>query len=127
MELTAFNSRLGISQGRIPLEETDQFVFVLGDDVPGYVYNLEPEDHAQVVQEIDLTDIGIVQTELSVRIPDSIPDSVGFELSIVVDNIKMATTVCFTGQKRHITDLFANVSKSTGVHTVGVRLEIIEV
>jgi hypothetical protein len=127
MELTAFNSRLGISQGRIPLEETDQLVFVLGDDVPGYVYNLELRDHAQVVQEIDLTDIGIVQTELSVRIPDSIPDSVGFELSIVVDNIKMAITICLTGQERHITDLSANVSKSTGVHAVGVRLEIIEV
>ena len=127
MDLTAFNSRLGISQGRIPLEETDEFVFVLGDDVPGYVYNLESGDHAQVVQEIDLTDIGIVQSELSVRIPDSTPDTVGFELSIVVDNVKMATTICLTGQGRRITDLSANVSKSTGVHTVGVRLEIIEV
>jgi sporulation-control protein spo0M len=127
MELTAFNSRLGFSQGRIPLEETDQFVFVLGDDVPGYVYNLEPGDHAQVVQEIDLTDVSIVQTELSVKVQDSTPDRIGFELSIVVDNIKMATTVCLTGQERRITDLSANVSKSTGVHTVGVRLEIVEV
>jgi hypothetical protein len=122
MDLTAFNSRLGISQGRIPLEETDQFVFVLGD-----VYNLELGDHAQVIQEIDLTDVSIVQTELSVKVPDSTPGRIGFELSIVVDNIKTATTVCFTGQKRHIADLSANVSRSTGVHAVGVRLEIIEV
>jgi sporulation-control protein spo0M len=126
MDLTAFNSRLGISQGRIPLDETD-FVFVLGDDVPGYFHNLEGGDHAQVVQDIDLTDINIVQTELTVKVPDSTPLTIGFELSIVVDNAKMATTVCLTGQERRITDLTANVSKLTGVHSVGVRLEVVEV
>ena len=81
MELTAFNSRLGFSQGRIPLNETD-FVFVLGDDVPGYFHNLEGGDYAQVVQGIDLTDENIVQTELTVKIPDSTPTTIGFELSI---------------------------------------------
>ena len=126
MDLTAFNSRLGISQGRIPLDETD-FVFVLGDDVPGYFHNLEGGDHAQVVQDIDLTDINIVQTELTVKVPDSTPLTIGFELSIVVDNAKMATIVCLTGQERRITDLAANVSKLTGVHSVGVRLEVVEV
>lgn len=126
MELTAFNSRLGLSQGRIPTDDTD-FVFVLGDDVPGYFHNLEGGDYAQVVQDLDLTDVNIVQTELTVEVPDSTPETIGFELSIVVDEMKMATTVCFRGQKRRITDLTANVSKSTGIHTVGVRLEVIEV
>lgn len=126
MNLAAFNSRLGMSQGRIPLDETD-CVFVLGDDVPGYFHTLEKGDYAQVIQDIDLTDINVVQTELTVKVPDSTPSTIGFELSIVVDDTKMATTICLTGQDRRITDLTANVSKSTGVHSVGVRLEVVEV
>ena len=81
MDLTAFNSRIGISQGRIPLDNTD-FVFVLGDDVPGYFHNLEGGDHAQVVQDLDLTDVNIVQTELTVKVPDSTPETIGFELVV---------------------------------------------
>jgi hypothetical protein len=127
MELTAFNSRLGISQGRIASDETDEYFFVLGDDVPGYIRKLEVGDRAQVVQDIDLTDIDVIRTELSVKVPDSTPEDIGFELSIVVDDTKTATTVCLAGQTRRITDLSADVSKWTGVHTAGVRLEVIEV
>ena len=80
MDLTAFNSRLGISQGRIPLDETGEFMFVLGDDLPGYFHNLEPGDFAQVVQPVDLTDIDLVRTELTVEIPDDTPSTIGYEI-----------------------------------------------
>ena len=124
MELTAFNSRLGISQGRIPLEENEEFVFVLGDDVAGYVYNLEVGDFVQVAQETDLTDIDLVRTELTVRVPESTPPAVCFEVSILVNNTKYAATACPASRARHITDLAANVSKLSGTFQVAVRLEV---
>ena len=127
MDLSAFNSRLGTSQGRIPLDDTEEFVFVLGDDLPGYFSNLAPGDFAQVVQESDLTDTALIRPELMLSVPDSTPAGVGFEVSVVVDDVKLAVTTCSTGRTRHITDLAANVSKLTGIHTVGVRLEVVEV
>lgn len=127
MDLTAFNSRLGISQGRIPLESTESFVFVLGDDVPGYYYDLEAGDYAQVVQAVDLADIDLIRTELDVEVPESIPSRFGYEISIVVNDVKLETILCKARYRHHITDLAANVSIMTGVQLVGVRLEVVRV
>ena len=126
MDLTAFNSRLGISQGRIPLSDAEEYIFVLGDDLPGYFHHLAPGDFAQVVQETDLTDTALIRPELTLTVPDSTPAGVGFEVSVVVDGVKFAVTTCSTGRTRRITDLAPNVSKLTGMHTVGVRLEVVE-
>jgi hypothetical protein len=120
----AFSARLGLSQGRIE-EETEDHVFVLGDIEPGYFHDLEPGDRAEVVQETDLTDIHLVRTGLKMSVPENLPSSLTWEVSIIVDGTKRARATCPSGRAREITDLAANVSKMSGVHSVGVRLQLV--
>jgi len=47
-------------------------------------------------------------------------------VSIIVDGVKAARATCRAGRKRLLTDLAANVSKLTGLHEVGVRLELLD-
>ncbi len=131
MELDAFTSRLGLGQGRIaPANATPgsgDHVFVLGDDEPGRFFELAAGDHAEVVQDTDLTDVTLVRAHLRLRVPASLPSTHGWEASIVVDGVKAARATCRAGRVRLLTDLVANVSKLTGLHEVGVRLELVEV
>ena len=48
-----------------------------------------------------------------------------WEASITVDGIKAARATCPAGRERVLSDLAASVSKVTGVHQVGVRLELV--
>lgn len=131
MELTAFDRRLGLGQGRIApagaRPASGDFVFVLGDDAPGHRYDLAPGDHAEVVQGVDLTGVDLVRAHLRLRIPAGVPDGLAWEASIVVDGVKRATVTARPGRERDITDLAANVSKLAGGHAAGVRLELVEV
>lgn len=130
MELTAFESRLGLGQGRVQPQGTTppsgDHVFVLGDDEAGRIYEFAPGDHAAVVQETDLTDVDLVRAHLRLRVPASLPANLAWEASIVVDGAKHARATCPPGREREITDLAANVSKMAGMHQVGVRLELVE-
>ena len=130
MELDAFTSSLGLGQGRIaPKNATPgsgDYVFVLGEDEPGRFFDLAAGDHAEVVQDTHLTDVAIVRAHLRLRLPASLPSTHGWEVSIVVDGVKAARATCRAGRERLLTDLAANVSKLTGLHEVGVRLELVE-
>lgn len=131
MELTAFDRRLGLGQGRIvpagAVPASGDFVFVLGDDAPGHRYALAPGDHAEVVQDVDLTGVDLVRARLRLRVPAGVPDGLAWEASIVVDGEKRAGATARPGRERVLTDLAANVSKLAGVHVAGVRLELVEV
>ena len=131
MELDAFTSRLGLGQGRIDPENappgSGDHVFVLGEDEPGRFFDLAAGDHAEVVQDTDLTDVSLVRAHLRLRVPANLPSTHGWEASIVVDGVKAARATCRAGRERLLTDLAANVSKLTGLHEVGVRLELVEV
>jgi len=131
MELDAFTSRLGLGQGRIaPVNAapaSGDHLFVLGEDEPGRFFDLAPGDHAEVVQDTDLTDVALVRANLRLRVPASLLTTHGWEASIVVDGVKVARATCRAGRERLLTDLAANVSKLTGLHEVGVRLELVEV
>jgi hypothetical protein len=131
MELDAFRSRLGIDQGRIApagaAPASGMYVFVLGNDAPGYFCNLDPGDHAEIVQDVDLTTIDLVRVHLQMRIPEDLPAGVAWEASIRIDGVKQARASCRPGRTRRITDLAANVSKLTGVHPVAIRLELVSV
>lgn len=124
MELTAFNSRLGLSQGRIKDHDGDH-VFVLGDNSPGYYYRLESGDRVEIVQETKLDDIDLIRTQMSLWVPEDLPANLGWEASIIVDGVPRAHATCPPGRKRDITDLAANVSKLAGSQQVGVRLQLI--
>ncbi len=125
MELNAFNARLGMSQGH--MQDDDANVFVLGDDNPGYFHEIEPGDHADVVQETDLTDVDFIRAEVAFRVPEgSLPSDYFWTVAIVLDGTTYCRATCLPGRERRITDLAANVSKMTGMHWVGVRLELWE-
>ena len=126
MELTAFESRLGLGQGRVQQADapSGDYVFVLGDDEAGRLFELSPGDLAEVVQETDLTGVDLVRAHLRLRVPAGLPANLAWEASIVVDGSKHARATCSPGREREITDLAANVSKMAGLHEVGVRLEL---
>lgn len=130
MELDAFTSRLGIGQGRVqPAHATapsGDFVFVLGEDEPGRFFELEPGDHADVTQDADVTDEDVVRAVLRLRVSRSLPPGLAWEVSLLIDGTKVARATCKPGQTRVLTDLTANVSKLSGVHAIGVRLELLE-
>ncbi|PIE65645.1 MAG: hypothetical protein CSA24_02300 [Deltaproteobacteria bacterium] len=130
MELTAFENRLGSGQGRIALAHaappSGDYVFVLGDDEAGRLFELAPGDRAEVVQQTDLSGVDLIRAHLRLRVPAQLPAGLAWEASIVVDGNKRAMATCSLGRERVLNDLAANVSKMTGLHQAGVRLELVE-
>jgi len=131
MELTAFETRLGLGQGRVQPQgaapAAGDYLFVLGEDEPGRVFDLAAGDRAEVVQETDLTGVDLVRAHLRLRVPAGVPAGLGWEASIVVDGTKLGRAVARPGRERELTDLAANVSKLAGLHQVGIRLQLVEV
>ena len=127
--LTAFTSRLGVGHGRllaVPGSESENdHVFVLGERERGRLFNLAPGDRAEVTQTVDLTGVVLVRAALSLDVPESVPMGLAWEASVVVDGVKLASARARRGRERVLTDLAVNVSKANGVHTVGVRLELV--
>jgi len=129
MELDAFTSRLGLGQGRVRPTAipagAGEYAFVLGDDESGRFFELSPGDHAEVVQVVDLTDVDLVRAHLVLRVPAVSASDLAWEVSLLVDGAKLARASAKPGRTRELTDLAANVSKLTGSHTLGVRLELV--
>ncbi|MDP1826671.1 MAG: hypothetical protein Q8L48_25595 [Archangium sp.] len=120
MELTAFTSRLGEGQGRL-----GPGVFVLGDDEPGRFFEFALGDRVEVSQAVDLTGVMLARSAVRLRVPERMPAGFAWEASLAVDGMKYASLRARPGRERIVTDLAANVSKLTGVHVVGVRLELV--
>lgn len=127
MALTAFTSRLGRGQGRLLTSKATggEYAFVLGDVEPGRFFELGPGDHAEVSQNADLTGVMFVRAFLRLVVPASTPAGLAWEASITVDGIKHARMRARPVRERLVTELAANVSKLSGTHTVGVRLELV--
>ena len=98
---------------------------VLGDAELGRLFELAPGDHAEVTQQTDLTGVMLVRALLRLRVPASTPPGLAWEASIIVDGTKLASMRAKPGRERLVTDLAANVSKLSGLHTIGVRLELV--
>jgi hypothetical protein len=129
MELDAFRSRLGLTQGRIKsagISPTSaEYVFVLGDAEGGHFCKLTARDYAQIVQESDLTGVDLVRVSLVLRVPSDVPTNLAWEASLAVDGVKQARGRARPGRTRVLNDLAANVSKLSGVHRICVRLELV--
>jgi hypothetical protein len=127
MALTAFTSRLGRGQGRLLTSKATggDYAFVLGEDEPGRFFELGLGDHTEVTQSTDLTGVKLVRALLRLRVPASTTAGLAWEASLVVDGTTLARMRARPGRERLVTDLAANVSKLSGVHTVGVRLELV--
>jgi len=126
MALTGFTSRLGLGQGRLktPKASPGEYAFVLGDMEPGRFFEVAPGDYTEVTQEVDVTGVNLVRVLLRLKVPASTPAGLDWEASITVDGAKHARMTARPGRERLVTDLAANVSKLTGVHLVGVRLQL---
>ncbi|WNG39356.1 hypothetical protein F0U61_41100 [Archangium violaceum] len=129
MTLTAFTSRLGRGQGRIrpanAAPASGDYLFVLGEDEPGRLFELAPGDFAELTQATDLTGVALLRAQLRFRVPASLPAGLTWEASLTINGVKYARAKGRPGRERLLTDLAANVSKLSGVHTVGARLELI--
>lgn len=126
MELDAFTARLGTGQGRVETAAGES-VFALGELRPGHFAELAAGDHVEVVQPLDVTGVHFVRADLVLRAPSIVPTGLAWEASIVVDGAKRARARFPARGERPIRDLVANVSKLVGTHTVGIRLELVEV
>ncbi|NTX51838.1 hypothetical protein [Myxococcus sp. CA039A] len=129
MALNAFTSRLGLGQGRIRPQRTTpasgEYLFVLGDEEPGRRFELAPGDFAEVTQPVDITDVALVRAALRLHVRSAALAGLAWEASLVVDGVKYARCLGRPGRERLVGDMAANVSKLSGVHTVGVRLELV--
>jgi hypothetical protein len=72
-----------------------------------------------------LTGVALMRALVRLRVPASTPAGLTWEASLIVDGAKQARVRASPGRERLVTDLAANVSKLTGVHTIGVRLELV--
>ena len=124
MDLDAFTSRLGDGQGRLAAPD-GEITFVLGDAEPGRLFELRPGDHVEVTQTTDLTGIALVRAVVRLRVAKGLAADLAWEVAVLVDGVKRAGTTCSAGRTRTIGDLAANVSKLSGVHDIGVRLELV--
>lgn len=127
MALDAFSARLGATQGRLAADDAPDgnFVFVLGDDQPGRIHDLNPGDHAEVTQLADLTGVDFVRATLKLRVPTGMPAGFAWEAAIVVDGNVAAAASTTPGRERTLTDLAANVWKLSGMHAIGFRLSLV--
>jgi hypothetical protein len=64
---------------------------------------------------------------LALRVPADVPTTLAWQASLIIDGTKPATFTARPGRTRTFTDLAANVSKLSGLHQVGVRLELVGV
>jgi hypothetical protein len=130
MARTAFDARLGTTQGRAmatsvgTVAPSGDYLFVLGDAERRRLHDLAVGDHAEMQQAVDLTGVDLVRAQLRLRVPASTPADRRWVVSIRVDGAALAQATAKAGRERALTDLAANVSKLTGVHTVAVRLAL---
>jgi len=131
MAFTPFDTALGTRQGRIsPVGFTPtsgDFAFVLGSDADGDVHDFEIGDHAEVQQSVDVSAENFIRARLRLRNPSQLPAGVGWQASITIDGAPGATMLLADGRSRDRADMAANVSKLTGNHVVGLRLELVAV
>lgn len=125
MELDAFSSQVGLTQGRLDPGLNGEHVFVLGDELGGRVAEMSPGDFAEVAQDADVTDVDLVRVWLRLRVPDDVPPGLAWVAAITVDDRVVARGTVRPGQTRDLTDLLGNVSKLAGTHRIAVRLELV--
>jgi hypothetical protein len=125
MELDAFTSRLGISQGRVVAPDAS-VSFVLGYLEAGRFADLAVGDFVEVVQALDVTGVALVRASLTLRAPRAGSPGSTWEAAMVVDGAVGASARGAPGRARDVVDLAANVSKLTGMHEVGVRLALVK-
>lgn len=126
MGLDAFSSRLGLDQGRLPVDGGD-FVFVLGGG-EGWSAVLDDGDYVEIRQVVDVTDVDLIRVRGVLRAPaDAAAAGLAWRAEIRVQGILWASQVGYSGRDTDVSDLAANVSKITGVRLITLRLALVSV
>ncbi len=126
MELDAFTSDLGRSQGRVLTPGADgHAVLVLGDLQLRRFAEVTPGDFIQAEQVVDLTGDVVVRARGSLRVSEDLPDALAWEVSLCIDGVKRARLRARGGETKAIDDMAMNVTRDDGVHTLAIRLELI--
>jgi hypothetical protein len=107
-------------------ESDRRAVLVLGDLQLRRVAELTPGDFVQAEQAVDLTNERIVRARGSLRVLEELPVALAWEVSLSIDGVKRARLRVRGGQTKAIDDLAANVTRDRGMHTVAIRLELID-
>ncbi len=107
-------------------DQTGTAAFVLGSDEAGYQERLVRGDFVQVYQQgVDLTNINFVRARFRLRGPAADPPaSLVWRASVTIDFVDEAATALLAGRTRDVVDLAAHVSKLSGNHTIGFKLEL---
>jgi hypothetical protein len=127
MELDAFTSDLGRSQGRIALPtEPRTAVLVLGHLRPRHTARLRPGDHVQAEQEVNLSTERLLRTQGTLEVPHDLAPGLAWEVSLCVDGIKRARFMARAGEVKSIADLAVNIAQDEGLHVIALRLELVE-
>lgn len=131
MAFTPFDAAMGSRQGRIRPAGFDptsgEYAFVLGSDATRHLHDFEIGDHAETQQNVDLTGQNLVRAKIRMRNAPEIPAGVNWEASITIDGTRQTAMLLRPGRTRDRADMAANVSKLSGVHLVGLRLELVAV
>ena len=131
MALAAWNRELGTTQGRIApqghVPPSSTYAFVLGSDLPGLMQKLAVGDHLEVTQTASFGDINLARLRARMRPPAALPAGVAWKASLRIDGLERASTLLEPGRTRDRIDLAANVSKLSGDHELGFRLELVAV
>ena len=90
------------------------------------VAELTPGDFVQAEQDADLTNERVIRARGSLRVPDGLPSAMAWEVSLCLDGVKRATLRARGGETKSVDELAINVVMERGVHTVAVRLELVD-
>ena len=80
-----------------------------------------------MLQTASFGDINLARLRANMRPPSSVPAGVAWKASLRIDGVERASTLLDPGRTRDRIDLAANVSKLTGDHELGFRLELVVV
>jgi len=131
MSFTAWDRGRGVRQLRVVqpngFPQSGNAAFVLGSDDPGYYEQIVRGDFVQVYRSVDLTAVNFVRARFRLRGPSADPPAgLIWIASITIDLVDETTITVPTARTRDLVDLVAHVSKLTGDHLVGFKLELSE-
>jgi hypothetical protein len=128
MALDAFTRLFGDTQGRIqPVNATpfnQDYMFVLGSDTAGQIFDLDIGDKVEFSQAADITGTKVVRFKAHFRGPSSMPGGHKWVLSWYVGAAVQSTRVLTPGREIGYVDGAFDVSQLTGVQTLMFRLEL---
>ena len=129
MSFTAWDRGRGIRQLRVVqpdgFDQSGNAAFVLGSDNAGVLEQIVNGDFICVRRIVDLTGVNFIRARFRLRAPSVDPPlGLVWRASITIDCIEESVVNLRTTRTRDVLDMAAHISKLTGDHLVGFKLEL---